>query len=212
MDSLPPEPDSPRGGRLATNIVHFARTLRTAGLAVGPGHVLRAIEAVETAGLRSREDFYWTLHSVFVNRRDQREIFDQAFHVYWRNPRLLEKMLEMLLPSVGVPPGEEETMRHLTVAVCSVVFAAVARVLERLAPLRAEVVASDPPVRVVQAVSMKQDEVDAWLTWELRSVGDGSWTYVRLVHDEVDTLAGPPPDLEPVLTLLSELLAAPERG
>jgi uncharacterized protein with von Willebrand factor type A (vWA) domain len=112
MDVLPAGPATPNGGegpagKLATNIVHFARTLRTAGLPVGPGQVLRAIEAVETSGLRKRDDFYWTLHSVFVNRRDQREIFDQAFHVYWRNPRLLEKMMEMLLPSVGVPASEE---------------------------------------------------------------------------------------------------------
>ena len=98
--SVPQERPS---GRLATNIVHFARTLRTAGLRVGPGQVLRAIEAVEAAGLTKRDDFYWTLHSVFVNRRDQREIFDQAFHVYWRNPRLLEKMMEMLLPSIDTP-------------------------------------------------------------------------------------------------------------
>src|SRR5215510_71979 len=94
MDALPESSATPerRSGMLASNIVHFARTLRTAGLRVGPGQVLRAIEAVEAAGLRKRDDFYWTLHSVFVNRRDQREIFDQAFHVYWRNPRLLEKM------------------------------------------------------------------------------------------------------------------------
>ena len=114
MDALPPaaaEPGRdgrPTGDKLATNVVHFARTLRTAGLRVGPGQVLRAIEAVEAAGLRSRDDFYWTLHSVFVNRRDQREIFDQAFHVYWRNPRLLEKMMEMLLPQVGLPADEDK--------------------------------------------------------------------------------------------------------
>src|SRR5690349_21271772 len=114
MDALPPASAEPaRGGRpngdkLATNIVHFARTLRTAGLRVGPGQVLRAIEAVEAAGLRKRDDFYWTLHSVFVNRRDQREIFDQAFHVYWRNPRLLEKMMEMLLPQVAMPADAEQ--------------------------------------------------------------------------------------------------------
>ena len=115
MDALPEMPaapgpeEGPRGGKLATNIVHFARTLRTAGLRVGPGQVLRAIEAVEAAGLRKRDDFYWTLHSVFVNRRDQREIFDQAFHVYWRNPRLLEKMMEMLLPQVGVPADPDQS-------------------------------------------------------------------------------------------------------
>src|SRR6478752_948058 len=109
MDALPESAGTPPpSGRLASNIVHFARTLRAAGLRVGPGQVLRAVEAVEAAGLKKREDFYWTLHSVFVNRRDQREIFDQAFHVYWRNPRLLEKMMEMLLPQVGMPASPEE--------------------------------------------------------------------------------------------------------
>jgi len=111
MDALPdqtPAPD-PGHGKLATNIVHFARTLRTAGLRVGPGQILRAVEAVEAAGLSRRDDFYWTLHSVFVNRRDQREIFDQAFHVYWRNPRLLEKMMEMLLPSIDVPAEQDKS-------------------------------------------------------------------------------------------------------
>ncbi|MCW5733115.1 MAG: VWA domain-containing protein [Enhydrobacter sp.] len=107
MDTHPQTDERP-SGRLATNIVHFARTLRTAGLRVGPGQVLRAIEAVEAAGLSKRDDFYWTLHSVFVNRRDQREIFDQAFHVYWRNPRLLEKMMEMLLPSIDAPADPDK--------------------------------------------------------------------------------------------------------
>ena len=45
---------------------------------------------------------------MFVNRRDQREIFDQAFHVFWRNPRLLEKMMGLLLPQIDVP-AEPET-------------------------------------------------------------------------------------------------------
>ena len=35
---------SPRPVRKMTGIVHFARTLRTAGLRVGPGQILRAIE------------------------------------------------------------------------------------------------------------------------------------------------------------------------
>ena len=55
MDVLP---DAGPHGKLATNIVHFARTLRTAGLRVGPGQVLKAIEAVEAAGLTKRDDFY----------------------------------------------------------------------------------------------------------------------------------------------------------
>jgi uncharacterized protein with von Willebrand factor type A (vWA) domain len=74
------------GGRLTVNLMHFARCLRAAGLPIGPGKLLQAIEAVEAVGLANRRDFYWTLHAVFVNRRDQRELFDQAFHILWRNP------------------------------------------------------------------------------------------------------------------------------
>ncbi|HEX4617532.1 MAG TPA: hypothetical protein VH230_16650, partial [Stellaceae bacterium] len=68
-------------GRLLANLMHFARTLRAAGLPVGPGKVIDAVAAVRTVGITDRRDFYWTLHAVFVNRPDQRLIFDQAFHV-----------------------------------------------------------------------------------------------------------------------------------
>ncbi|MGH7005455.1 MAG: vWA domain-containing protein, partial [Alphaproteobacteria bacterium] len=64
-------------------------------------------QAVGAVGIGSREDFYWTLHAVFVNRRDQREIFDQAFHVFWRNPRILERLMPMSLPQVVAPPEED---------------------------------------------------------------------------------------------------------
>jgi uncharacterized protein with von Willebrand factor type A (vWA) domain len=93
--------------RLVANLMYFARTLRAAGLPVGPGTLLTAVEAVRAVGLRDRRDFYWALHAVFVNRHDQREIFDQAFHIFWRNPRILEKALAMVLPQTRVDTGEE---------------------------------------------------------------------------------------------------------
>src|SRR5215475_12784825 len=89
-------------GRLAENIMHFARTLRAAGLPVGPGRVLDAIRAVQAVGINNRQDFYWALHATLVNRREQKEIFDQAFHIFWRNPRLLERAMAMLLPQLRV--------------------------------------------------------------------------------------------------------------
>ena len=36
-------------GKLAANIMHFARVLREAGLPVGPGHVLDALDAANRA-------------------------------------------------------------------------------------------------------------------------------------------------------------------
>ncbi len=98
---------APGAGKLAANIMHFARTLRAAGLPIGPGKVIDAVRAVEVAGIRSRDDFYWVLHAVFVNRRDQRELFDQAFHIFWRNPQILARMLSLLLPTFETPRDAE---------------------------------------------------------------------------------------------------------
>ena len=96
------------GGRLPENIMHFGRVLRTAGLPVGPGQVLKAIEAASAVEAADRAQFYWALHAALVNRRGQRELFDQAFHVFWRNPRLLERMMSLVIPASGVDAGPAE--------------------------------------------------------------------------------------------------------
>src|SRR5262249_44511926 len=106
-------------GRLVANLMHFGRTLRAAGLPVGPGKVLDAVAAVEAIGIGNRGDFYWALHSVFVNRADQRQLFDQAFHVFWRNPEILKKMLALVLPQMNVEVPQEagaEMIRRLAEA------------------------------------------------------------------------------------------------
>ena len=90
----------PAGGRLAENVMHFARVLRTAGLAIGPDRVIDAVRALEVTGLARRDDFYWTLASVFLDRHEQFEVYDQAFHIFWKDPQLLERAMAMLLPAV----------------------------------------------------------------------------------------------------------------
>ncbi|MGI9510498.1 MAG: vWA domain-containing protein [Geminicoccaceae bacterium] len=105
-------------GRFAANVMHFGRCLRAAGLPVGPGRILEALRALEAVGIGGREDFYWTLHAVFVNRRDQRELFDQAFHIFWRKPDLLEEMAQLLLPPIegGEASDPIEVRRRLSEA------------------------------------------------------------------------------------------------
>jgi uncharacterized protein with von Willebrand factor type A (vWA) domain len=100
--------------RLSENIMQFARALRAAGLPVGPGKAIDAIEAVKAIGIGDREDFYWTLHAVFVQRREQREIFDQAFHIFWRNPQFLQRMMGLLLPSFRADQVEDEQHREIS--------------------------------------------------------------------------------------------------
>ncbi len=109
------ENDSPngaaasKGGRVADNIVYFARTLRRAGLPVGPAAVIDAIRAVEAVGLASRQDFYWTLHSTFVKKREHRAIFHEAFELFWQQRGLLDKMISMMSPQAA--PKEREKPR-----------------------------------------------------------------------------------------------------
>jgi len=100
--------------RLSENIMQFARALRAAGLPVGRGKAIAAIEAVKAVGIGDRDDFYWTLHAVFVQRREQREIFDQAFHIFWRNPQFLQRMMGLLLPTFRTDQVDEEQHREIS--------------------------------------------------------------------------------------------------
>jgi len=83
------------------NIVHFSRLLRCAGLQVGPDRVLTAIAAVELVGLERREDLRAALSAVMLDRHEQEAIFDQIFDAFWRDPKLLERLMYLLLPKIG---------------------------------------------------------------------------------------------------------------
>ncbi len=93
MDDAPPA-----AGKLAKNILYFARALRAAGLPVGPGGVLDALAAVEAAGVGDRGDFYATLHAVFVKKHEHSVLFDQAFRIFWRRKGFLEKLIATMAP------------------------------------------------------------------------------------------------------------------
>jgi uncharacterized protein len=95
-------------GHLANNVMHFARVLREAGLPVGSGAVLDALDAALAGPLRKREDFYWTLHAVFVKRREHRELFDQAFHVFWKKPKMLEQLMQLMYHQIARKPDEKK--------------------------------------------------------------------------------------------------------
>ena len=99
MPETPPLtlPDNPK---LVRNITHFARALRKAGLPIGPGRVLDAVQAVAAAGFTSRQDFYWALHACFVSKPEQRTVFAQVFRLFWRDPRYLEHMMAAMLPAI----------------------------------------------------------------------------------------------------------------
>lgn len=87
-------------GRLAENVLHFARVLRGAGIPLGTDKVIEAARALAIAGVERRADWHATLSALFLTRHEQQAVFDQAFDVFWRDPALEEKMMGLLLPKV----------------------------------------------------------------------------------------------------------------
>ena len=106
-------------GRLSENILYFARALRAAGIPVGPGAVLDALEALSVANVGTRDDFYWTLHAVFVKRHEHTILFDQAFRIFFRKRGYIEKMIASMLPEIASgspkapPPGAQRIQEAL---------------------------------------------------------------------------------------------------
>ncbi|MGI9463341.1 MAG: vWA domain-containing protein [Aestuariivirgaceae bacterium] len=113
MNIEKPGTPKPQGGRIADNIMHFARVLREAGVPAGPGAVFDALDAVQLGVIQSRDDFYWALHSIFVKRREHKVLFDQAFHVFWRKPKMLEQMMQMLFQQIRVETAPEKKQAGL---------------------------------------------------------------------------------------------------
>jgi uncharacterized protein with von Willebrand factor type A (vWA) domain len=105
QDGIIAPPSPPGDGRLADNIVFFARALRKAGLKIGPAAIADAIEAVETVGIGSRDEFHAALSSIFVKRHEDLAVFDEAFRLFWRSRDLVQKMIAMMSP---VAPDNRE--------------------------------------------------------------------------------------------------------
>lgn len=123
-------------GKLPENIAYFARALRIAGLRVGPGAVVEAVEALAEGALGEREDVYWALHAIFVKRHEDSAVYDQAFRLFWRRRNLIEKIMAQMSP---VSPGADSAPRKEE--------AGALRVAEAFAPPRRE---DDAPVELTE--------------------------------------------------------------
>jgi uncharacterized protein with von Willebrand factor type A (vWA) domain len=107
---------------LAENIAHFARALRIAGLPVGPGvGARRHPGGTEAAGIGSRDDFYWVLHSVLVTRHEDHAVFDEAFRLFWKSRELIEKLIAMFSP-VAADNREKQKQRAAESRVSQAMF------------------------------------------------------------------------------------------
>lgn len=107
-------------GHLADNILHFARVLRSAGIPLASERIVMATEAVMAVGIGSLEDLRYSLCCTLITSADQQNLFDQAFTAFWRDPDLLGKAMQMLLPKVdGGVASPHEANRRLAEALAT---------------------------------------------------------------------------------------------
>ncbi len=85
---------NPPTGQMADNVVGFARALRAAGLPVGPGAVIDALNALQAIEIGNRADVFTTLESIFVKRHEHALIFAQAFDLFFRAAEEWKHMLD----------------------------------------------------------------------------------------------------------------------
>lgn len=85
---------NPPTGLIADNVVGFARALRAAGIPVGPGAIIDAMNALQLIEIGSRADVYATLEAIFVTRHEHALIFAQAFDLFFRAAEDWKHMLD----------------------------------------------------------------------------------------------------------------------
>src|SRR6202165_6270317 len=85
---------APVTGRIADTVIGFARALRAAGIPVGPGAVIDALNALQVIEVGNRADVFTTLESVFVKRHEHALIFAQAFELFFRAAEEWKHMLD----------------------------------------------------------------------------------------------------------------------
>src|SRR6202166_4128860 len=84
----------PPSGQMADNVIGFARALRAAGIPVGPGAVIDALNALQVIEIGNRADVFTTLEAIFVKRHEHMLIFEQAFDLFFRAAEDWKHMLD----------------------------------------------------------------------------------------------------------------------
>ena len=83
------------GGHILANLLRFAEVLRRLGLDAGPANVLDMVRATEHVHIGRRGEFYQAARSIFVHRRQDLPVFDEAFNVFWRKPNTARSGMDL---------------------------------------------------------------------------------------------------------------------
>ena len=101
----PPKKVTPK---LDQNIMLFVRLLRAIGMKLGSADMLNAVDAAKTVGVANKSFMYHALASSLIKRREDKPLFDQAFYMFWQNPKFHERIRDLLLPKIKSPGDEHD--------------------------------------------------------------------------------------------------------
>jgi uncharacterized protein len=111
------EPTPAPTGLIADNVIGFARALRAAGLPVGPGAVIDALNALQVIDIGKRADVFTTLEAIFVKRHEHALVFAQAFDLFFRAAEEWKHLLDSIpLPDAAKrkpPPASRRVQEAL---------------------------------------------------------------------------------------------------
>ena len=99
--------------KLDQNIMLFVRLLRTIGLKLGSASMLEAIDAAKTIGVADKDFLYHALVSCLIKRREDKPLFDQAFYLFWQNPKFHERIRDLMLPRIKSAGHEHENFEPM---------------------------------------------------------------------------------------------------
>jgi len=98
------------------NLLLFGRVLRRLGLDVNPGRMMDLVSALDYIEIGNKADFFYAARTLLVHERDDLELFDEAFDLFWRKPteswevqwQGLKRRMRSKTPFVTPPPLKDE--------------------------------------------------------------------------------------------------------
>ena len=103
-------------GQLLRNLLLFGRVLRGLGLDVNPGRMMDLVSALDSIEIGNKSDFFYAARTLLVHEREDLELFDDAFELFWRKPAVswdlewqgLIRRRRSTKPVVTPPPLKDE--------------------------------------------------------------------------------------------------------
>ncbi|MCL2427616.1 MAG: VWA domain-containing protein [Alphaproteobacteria bacterium] len=87
--------------------MHFARLLRRAGLPVGPSESIAALKALTFIDIGEKAQVRSALAAAMIHRHEHRDVFDQAFALFWRDQNAARQAAAMALMNAGKQQQQE---------------------------------------------------------------------------------------------------------